>query len=61
MKLGEFLKGKNLTATVTLFWHGKSNASYPKIPTELIEFFEAFPIGIELDFDRDEDRRRKAA
>ena len=64
LKLRDLLEQKQLTATMTFFWYGKANASYPSIPDELIDLLKLVPVQIEYDFDRDEDlhpQRLKAA
>ena len=62
--LSNILRAKSLTATMTFFWHGAVGAMYPEVPQELAELFALIPIGIEQDFDRDEDstpRKSRAA
>jgi len=54
LKIKQFLQDRKLTATLSCFWHGEPRASYPQIPEELSNLFELIPIGLDIDFDRDE-------
>lgn len=54
LHLKTLLEQKDLTATMTLFWHGSAESAAPKLPAKLFEVLKLIPINVELDFDRDE-------
>lgn len=54
LRLKAFLAARDLTATMTFFWHGKPHTAYPGIPEELTTVLSLVPVHTEIDFDRDE-------
>ena len=61
LEFKQFLQDRKLTATLSCFWHGAPRAPSPHVPEELSKFFELIPIGLDIDFDRDEAPRRSRA
>jgi hypothetical protein len=61
------LRNSSAKATMTLFWHGASGSSVPKIPEGLFDILKLIEVDVEVDFDKDEDdvgtpaRRRSRA
>jgi hypothetical protein len=55
-RLKAVLQKRNLSATLTLFWHGSAGAKPPTIPRALLTVFKLFSIEIEMDFDAEETR-----
>ena len=60
LELEQFLQDRKLTATLSCFWHGGSRASPPQVPEDLSKLFELIPIGLDIDFDRDEAPPRRS-
>jgi hypothetical protein len=54
LALSRFLRERKLTATLSCFWHGAAGATKPTLPDILVEMFADIPIGLDIDFDRDE-------
>ena len=52
-RLHQLIADRGLKAHVSCFWHGKTGAHPPKIPTFAVEAFERLPAKIEIDFDTD--------
>lgn len=53
--LRHVMKEKGLTASVSLFWHGKGNTRPPSVPRAITTLFRHVPIAVETDFANDAD------
>ena len=54
LQLKSLLEKKELSATLTFFWHGAVDSVAPELPAKLFDVLKLVPINVELDFDKDE-------
>ena len=54
LRLKSLLEQRELSATLTFFWHGAVDSITPELPAKLFDVLKLVPINVEFDFDKDE-------